>query len=91
MIQLTTADNLTNVINKAREVKTRVNVAKFGRYNVTNKQTGAQYLVTCERRDGKRFADCTCKAGERGQACYHVAAAVGIHIVLAAERAALNF
>jgi len=29
---------------------------------------------------GERFAACTCKAGERGQKCYHVAAAVGAHL-----------
>jgi uncharacterized Zn finger protein len=68
-----------------------VRVQKFGSYTVTNKTTGATYTVTCEKRDGKRFASCTCKAGERGQACYHVAAAVSAHLQLAAERAALNF
>jgi hypothetical protein len=91
MIQLTSADTLTNAINKARTVKPRVHVNRFGSYIVTNKQTGAAYTVTCEKRDGRRFASCTCKAGERGTACYHIAAAVSAHIQLAAERAALNF
>ncbi len=91
MIQLTTAAKLENAINKARTVKPLVRVAKFGSYTVTNKTTGATYEVTCEKRDGKRFASCTCKAGERGTACYHVAAAVSAHMQLAAERAALNF
>jgi uncharacterized protein YjhX (UPF0386 family) len=91
MIQLTTAAKLENAINKARTVKPLVRVAKFGHYTVTNKTTGATYEVTCEKRDGKRFASCTCKAGERGQACYHVAAAVSAHLQLAAERAVLNF
>jgi hypothetical protein len=86
MIQLTTAANLTNAINKARTVKPRVHVNRFGSYTVTNKQTGATYTVECMKRDGKRF-----KAGQRGNACYHVAAAAGAHIQLAAERAALNF
>jgi hypothetical protein len=86
MIQLTTAAKLTNAINKARTVKPLVRVAKFGHYTVTNKATGATYTVECVKRDGKRFAGCTCKAGERGQACFHLAAAVGIHIQLATER-----
>jgi uncharacterized protein YjhX (UPF0386 family) len=91
MIQLTTAANLTNAINKARTVKPLVRVAKFGSYTVTNKTTLATYTVECVKRDGKRFASCTCKAGMRGQACYHVAAAVSAHLQLAADRAALNF
>lgn len=91
MIQLTTAAKLENAINKARTVKPRVRVEHFGRYTVTNKTTGATYTVECQKRDGKRFASCSCKAGERGQACYHLAAAVSAHLQLAAERAALNF
>ncbi len=91
MIQLTTADKLENAITKARSVKPRVRVNCFGSYDVQNKQTGATYNVVCIKREGKRFAHCTCKAGERGRCCYHVAAAVGAHIQLAAERAALHF
>jgi hypothetical protein len=88
MIQLTSAATLESAIRKARTVKPRVHVNCFGRYTVTNKQTGATYTVTCEKRDGKRFASCTCRAGELGRACYHVAAAVAAHIQLASERAA---
>jgi len=91
MIQLTSAATLEKAINKARTVKPRVHINRFGSYTVTNKATGATYTVECSKRDNKRFAHCTCKAGERGQACYHAAAAVGAHIVLAAERATLNF
>ncbi len=90
MIQLTTATKLEKAISKARTVKPRVRVNQFGNYTVENKQTGARYTVECGKRDGKRFAHCTCKAGERGNACYHIAAAVSAHLQLAAERATLN-
>jgi hypothetical protein len=91
MIQLTTAATLENAINKARTVKPRVHINRFGSYTVINKATGATYTVECMKREGKRFASCSCVAGERGQACYHVAAAVSAHLQLAQERAALNF
>jgi uncharacterized protein YjhX (UPF0386 family) len=91
MIQLTSTATLEKAINKARTVKPLVRVAKFGRYTVTNKATGATYTVECSKRDGKRFASCSCVAGERGKACYHIAAAVSAHIQLATERATLNF
>ncbi len=90
MIQLTTVEAMEKAITKARTVKPRVRVVRFGRYEVTNKQTGATYFVTCERRNGKRFAACTCKAGERGNACYHVAAAVSAHIQIATEAASFT-
>jgi uncharacterized protein YjhX (UPF0386 family) len=88
MIQLTTATAIEKAINKARTVKPRVRVNCFGSYSVTNKQTGATYSVECLKRDGRRFAHCSCEAGKRGQACYHIAAAVAAHIQLASERAA---
>jgi hypothetical protein len=88
MIQLTTATAIEKQIAKARTMKPRVRVNRFGSYTVENKTTGAAYTVTCEKRDGKRFASCTCKAGELGRACYHLAAAVSRHIQLASERAA---
>jgi uncharacterized Zn finger protein len=91
MIQLTSAATLEKAINKARTVKPLVRIVKFGAYTVTNKATGATYTVECMKRDNKRFAHCTCKAGERGQACYHALAAVSAHIQLATERAQLNF
>jgi hypothetical protein len=91
MIQLTTAAKLENAINKARTVKPLVRVAKFGHYTVTNKTTGATYTVECVKRDGKRFASCTCKAGVRDVPCFHLASAVSVHMQLAAERAELNF
>jgi hypothetical protein len=69
MIQLTTATTLEKAIRKARTVKPRVHVNCFGSYSVSNKQTGATYAVTCEKRDGKRFASCTCRAGELWRAC----------------------
>jgi hypothetical protein len=87
MIQLTTATAIEKAINKARTVKPRVRVNCFGSYTVTNKQTGASYTVECLKRDGKRFASCTCRAGELGRACYHLAAAVAAHIQLATEQA----
>lgn len=91
MIQLTTATMLEKAIKKARMTKPFVRINQFGSYTVENKQTGVAYIVECVKRNGKRFAHCTCKAGERGQACYHVAAAASAHIQLAAARSARNY
>lgn len=89
MIQLT-AEKIQIAISKARAVKPGVCVNRFGSYTVTNKETGATYTVTCERRQGRKLAHCTCRAGQLDCPCYHVAAAVGAHIQLATERAGMN-
>ena len=86
MIQLKSTERLSTAIKKARTVKPFVRIDTFGSYSVTNRQTGATYNVVCLKRDGQRFGHCTCKAGERGMACYHLAAAAGAHVQLAAER-----
>jgi len=88
MIELTSKDKLQNAINKARQIKPRVRVVAFGLYAVQNKETGATYEVTCERRENRRFAGCTCAAGKKNVPCYHLASAVSVHIALASERAA---
>ncbi len=90
MIQLTTAAKLEKAITKARSTKPLVRVNCFGSYTITNKTTGATYTVECLKQDGKRFAHCSCEAGKRGRACYHVAAAVAAHIQLAADKQAAH-
>ncbi len=89
MIQLTSATKLQNAINKVRTVKPFVCINCFGSYSVTNRQTGATYTVECLKNDGRRFAHCSCAAGKRNIACYHLVAAAGAHIQLAADRAAV--
>jgi uncharacterized protein YjhX (UPF0386 family) len=90
MIQLTTVEAMEKAITKARTVKPFVRVNRFGSYTVTNKQTGATYTVECMKRDGKRFASCSCKAGERDRLCYHVASCAGIHVQIATEAASFT-
>jgi hypothetical protein len=87
VIQLTTVKAMQKAIDKARTVKPFVRINCFGSYSVTNKQTGATYTVECLKQGGRRFAHCSCKAGARAQVCFHLAAAVGVHIVLAARLA----
>ncbi len=90
MIQLTSIETLAKAINKARTVKPLVRYIAFRHYTVTNKQTGATYQVTFDKQGARRLASCDCQAGARGQACYHVAAAVPHHVLQAAEIAELG-
>jgi uncharacterized Zn finger protein len=58
---------------------------KTRQYKVTNRETGAQYVVDFFVRHGKRFGHCTCKAGQRNIACKHLASAAGLHMMRAAQ------
>ncbi len=85
MIQLTSIETLAKAITKARTVKPLVRYIAFRHYSVTNKQTGATYQVTFDKQGTRRMAACDCQAGARGQACYHIAAAVAHHVLQARE------
>lgn len=60
------------------------------KYRVVNRRKGQVYEVTfIVREDRKKFGHCTCRAGELGRVCKHLAAAAGLHVCLA-ERGVFN-
>jgi uncharacterized Zn finger protein len=90
MIQLTDANQLSKAIERAKAGKLFVQPSKlFRQYHVTNRETGARYVVDFFLRNGKRYGHCTCKAGMRNLACKHLSAAAGYHVMrMAAQREA---
>jgi hypothetical protein len=74
--------NIQKAIEKARATKPLVKVIEFRTYQVTNKETGAKYEVRFSKIGGKKLAECDCISTK---VCYHIGAAIGIHIVLAAQ------
>jgi hypothetical protein len=81
MIEINT-QNLDKAIAKARQTKPLVKVLEFRTYLVTNKTSGATYTVKFSKVNNRKYAECDCKATKT---CYHIGAAIGIHIVLAAQ------
>jgi uncharacterized Zn finger protein len=78
--------NLQKAIEKARQTKPLVKVLEFRTYQVTNRETGATYTVKFSKVNNRKFADCSCKCGQQGKyACKHIAASIGIHLLLAAQ------
>jgi uncharacterized Zn finger protein len=86
MIQLTTAEAISRATERAKVSKLFVQAIQWRQYRVTNRETGAQYVVDFFVRNGKRFGHCTCKAGMSNIACKHLSAAAGLHIMVAAAR-----
>lgn len=86
---LLTEQKLEKAVMKARAEKPRVKFLSYRNYQVTNKKTGATYRVRFEKLNGKPHGNCECAAGRQGRfVCKHIAAAVGHHLLKAAEQTA---
>ena len=85
MIQLT-RENTTKATAKAIAVKPRVRIKGFGTYQVMASGGRNYYIVRLWKENNRKMSDCTCQGATRGRICYHVAAAIGAHTVLAAHR-----
>ena len=86
MIQLTTAEAISKATERAKAGKLFVQAIQWRQYRVTNRATGARYVVDFFVRNGKRFGHCTCKAGLNNIACKHLSAAAALHVMVAATR-----
>jgi hypothetical protein len=75
-------EKLSKAIEKAKQVRNFVHMIRFRVYEVTTPDLRA-YQVAFEVRDGKKFASCNCKAGKHSIPCYHIAAAVVLHLAVA--------
>lgn len=88
MIRLLNAEQLSKAIERAKASNLLVQrTSIYRQYRVTNRATGAQYVVNFFVTVGKRYGHCDCKAGVRHMVCKHLAAAAGLHVMIAAERA----
>ena len=93
MIELKSSEQLTKAIERAKTnskslLVKRTNVPR--QYCVVNKNTNQSYVILFSvKNNGQKFASCTCKAGENGLICKHVAAAAGLNTCLA-EQGLLN-
>lgn len=87
MIEPRSVEQLTKAIARARAGRLFVQrTSLYRQYRVTNRETSAEYIVDFFVRNGKRYGHCNCKAGTYHLACKHLAAAAGLHLVIAAER-----
>lgn len=86
MIQLTTIEAIQKAVEKARSSNLYVQIIQWRQYRVTNREKGIQYTVDFFVRRGKRYGHCTCKAGMANKACKHLAAAAGLHLMVATAR-----
>lgn len=89
MIILKHLDQLDNANKRAMKLRPALRVLDFGIYEVQSSK-GFWYTVTCKVNEhGQRLVFCTCEdifPRRAGVPCYHMAPAVGAHILLAQAR-----
>jgi hypothetical protein len=84
MIEVT-RERLSTAIEKAKQEHNFVRSVGWRRYQV-NTQHAKTYFVIFDVVDGKKVAKCNCRAGTNNTPCYHVAAALSLHIAIASTK-----
>jgi hypothetical protein len=82
MFILKSKQQLTKAIKNARILHPKVKMVEFGEYEVTGSK-GNTYTVLCYRANGEKIVDCNCPSRVP---CKHSAAALQVHIYMAARR-----
>lgn len=86
MFILKAKTQLERAIEKAKQIRPRVEFDCFGRYRVSS-SSGGFYTVICKKSDNNfKLVECSCKGGEKGFVCYHAVAALSLHVGLARQR-----
>jgi uncharacterized Zn finger protein len=73
---------IQNAITNAKALHPKVKMVEFGEYQVTG-STGNVYTVLCYRANGEKMVDCNCPSRVP---CKHSAAALALHVHVAARR-----
>lgn len=77
-------DRMGKAIEKAKRVRSHIKMIAWRKYEVRTPENRT-YTVTFDAQPGKKLAGCTCAAKAE---CYHIAAAVTVHLAIARLRAA---
>ncbi len=80
MIKLTT-ENTTKAIERCRKLKPQVRFVAERVFAVRSANNTNSYTVRFDVKDGEKFGECECKAGESGKyVCYHLVGAATVNI-----------
>ena len=86
------SQRMANAAARAKELKPRARfVAQSGaryEYQIVSPTSGSNYTVTITKENGIAQSGCTCKAGQNGVPCYHVAAVITLHTAIVMMRRA---
>ena len=80
MIKLT-KENTAKAIERCKQLKPKVIFISDRTFEVQSANNSNSYTVRFDVKDGEKFGQCECKAGESGKyVCYHIAGAAQVNI-----------
>lgn len=80
MIKLT-KDNTAKAIERCKQLKPKVRFVADRVFTVQSANNSSSYNVRFDVKDGEKFGECDCKAGESGKyVCYHIIAGATANI-----------
>ncbi len=82
MFILRNAEQISQAVERAKQLHPKVRMVEFGEYAVTGSK-GTIYTVLCYRVGDEKIVDCNCPARVP---CKHSAAALSLHIAVARQR-----
>jgi hypothetical protein len=79
MIKLT-KDNTAKAIERCKQLRPKVRFVAERVFTVQSANNDNAYTVRFDVQNGAKFAQCECKASERGLVCYHIIGAATANI-----------
>src|SRR5437016_6114413 len=79
-------DKLQNAIARAKQLRPTVRFLGERHFLVFSSHNHNEYEVRFAVVNGVKQGECSCRAGQEGMPCYHLAAAVSVNIGVAAMR-----
>lgn len=83
-----TRESMKRAIERAKAIHPKVTFVSDRQYRVFSPRSNRTYFVRLEKRGSEKIGYCDCQAGLNHMACFHIAAALPLHIHMAANRAA---
>lgn len=85
MIRLTET-NTTKAIERCKKLRPKVRFVSDRNFEVLSSRNANTYHVTFDVQNGKKLAQCTCKASEQNMVCYHIIASATANIYRQAQK-----
>lgn len=85
MIRLTET-NTAKAIERCKALRPKVRFVSDRNFEVASSRNTNTYKVTFDVQNGEKLAQCTCRASERNQICYHIIASATANIYRQAQK-----
>jgi hypothetical protein len=72
-------ENTVKAIKRSKELRPKVKFVADRIFDVQSSRNSQTYRVELSVISGEKFAQCSCKASEKGLVCYHITSAISVN------------